>query len=88
MVVRNDLRPAAAVTIRLLSQGGSRHLLGNVPPQGTRAIPVEVAGVAGNYHLEAQASDGRELRSRNFSPFPHSRIEWSLFNNSITVEDP
>ena len=88
VVVQNDLRPAVAVTIRLLSEGGARHLLGNVPPQGTRNLPVEVAAVAGSYYLESQAADGRVLRSRNFSLFPYSRVEWSLFSNSLVVEAP
>lgn len=88
VVVRNDLRPATAVTVRLLSEGGARHLLGNVPPGGTRSLPVEVAAVAGTYHLTAQASDGREVRSREFSLFPFSRVEWSLFSNSLGVQSP
>jgi hypothetical protein len=88
VVVRNDLRPATAVTIRLLAEGGARHLLGSVPPQGTRTLPLQVGAVAGTYHLEAQAADGRELRSRSFTPFPFSRVAWSLFSNSLDVEAP
>jgi hypothetical protein len=88
VVVRNDLRPATAVTIRLLSEGGARHLLGSVAPQGTRTLGVEVGAVAGTYHLEAQAADGRELRSRSFTPFPFSRVSWSLFSNSLAVDAP
>ena len=88
VTVRNDLRPATAVTVRLLSEGGARHLLGNVPPQSTRTIPLEVTAVAGSYHLSAEATDGRELRSRSFAVAPFDLVDWSLFNNSVEVRSP
>ena len=88
IVVHNDLRPAIEVTVRLVSEGGARHLLGHVPPQTTRTLPLEVGSIAGSYHLHAAASDGREVRSRTFTPFPYSRVEWSLFSNSLGVDAP
>ncbi|HEX6068696.1 MAG TPA: hypothetical protein VFZ18_02705 [Longimicrobiaceae bacterium] len=88
VAVRNDLRPPTAVTVRLFSDGGARYLLGNVPPQQTRSLPVEVGFVAGEYHLVAEAADGRELRSRTFAAFPFGRVEWTLFSNSLSVQSP
>ena len=88
VTVRNDLRPAAAVTVRLHSDGGARHLLGNVPPQSTRSLPVEVAAVAGSYHLSAEATDGRQVRSRSFAAGPFDFVDWSLFTNRVDVRSP
>lgn len=88
VAVRNDLRPPTEVTIRLFADGGARYLLGSVPPQQTRSLSAELGAVAGEYHLVAEAADGRELRSRTFAAFPFGRVEWSLFNNSLSVQSP
>ena len=88
VVVRNELRPATAVTVRLIAEGGGRHLIGSVPPQNTRSISVELGAVSGLYHLEAEGADGRQVRSRSFSLFPFSRADWNLFSNLVTVEAP
>ena len=88
VVVRNNLRPATAVTVRLVAEGGGRHLLGSIPPQGTRSFRSEPGVVSGTYHLEAEGADGQEMRSRSFSLFPFSRADWSLFSNLVTVDAP
>lgn len=88
VVVRNDLRPATSVTVRLVAEGGGRHLLGSIPPQANRSLAAELGVVSGTYHLEAQGTDGREVRSRSFSLFPYSRVDWNLFSNLVTIDAP
>lgn len=86
--VRNDLRPAAEVTVRLISEAGVRQILGSLPPQSTRILQIDEGPFAGSFQLVAQASDGREVRSRSFVLAPFGRIGWSLFSNSLSVESP
>lgn len=86
--VRNDLRPATEVTVRLISEAGVRQILGSLPPQSTRLLQIDEGPFAGSFQLVAQAPDGREVRSRSFALDPFGRVGWSLFSNSLTVETP
>lgn len=85
VVVVNDLRPPAVVTVRVVSSSGARRILGTVPPDATRTFEYDETAFAGQYRLTAERSDGQTVESRTFNLFLAAQVRWSLFNNSLTI---
>jgi hypothetical protein len=85
VVVRNDLRPETAVTVRLVSSAGVRLVLGSVPPNASRTMTADNQRFAGQYRLVVEGADGREVQSSAFTLLPNARVTWGLFANSLVV---
>lgn len=85
ITVTNDLRPQSLVTVRIATAGGSRRILGSVPPESTRRFSLSEPTLVGQYRLLAEAADGRTAESRDFNLFVGADARWSLFNNSLVI---
>jgi hypothetical protein len=85
VLVRNNLTPPTAITIRVLKPSGTRVVLGTVPPRTARTLRFKESFFESGYLLVAQTTEGTEVASRPFDLFPRSAVEWTLTTNSLAV---
>jgi hypothetical protein len=83
--VRNDMLPRADLTVRVVSDGGFRQLLGGVAPGATRTLRFQEPLYTGRYRLVGQRADGTEVTSLPFSLFAGARVTWTVRENRLSV---
>ena len=80
--VENTVTPALDLTVYLVSEAGTRRLLGSVPPGRTVTLTFNGFAGSGLYRLLARPTGGREVLSNTFSfTGPGSTIRWNLISN-------
>lgn len=85
--VHNDLNPPRALTVRLISQTGTRALLGSLTPGQTRSFRYRDAAYHGQYRLVAEGAAGGDVASTSFVLTPGTRVVWTVQTNSIRIPD-
>lgn len=84
--VRNDMLPRADLTVRVISEGGFRQLLGGVAPGATRTLRFREPSYPGRYRLVGQRPDGTEVTSLPFTLFAGAHVTWTVRDNQLSVE--
>ena len=84
--VRNDLTPTTPVTVRIVSESGTRSTLGTVSPGRTRTLRFDEPYFESAYMMVAETVDGNQLVSRRFELFPNSNVSWRLSNNRLDFD--
>jgi hypothetical protein len=80
----NDLDPPRDITVYAISNGGSRQLLGEVPPGSKQALRFPIVGATETVHLVAERDLGRSVRSQPIVLSNNTTvINWDLSTNSI-----
>ena len=87
VIVENDARTPAMLTIWVQARRGGRQMLGTVLPDATNSFHFVPDMPSGDYVLIARTAYGEEIVS---NPFPISRtavVNWSLFSNIATTSE-
>ncbi|HEX6533308.1 MAG TPA: hypothetical protein VF041_01855 [Gemmatimonadaceae bacterium] len=87
VAVTNDQSPPAAVSVYMLSEDGSRRLLGTVPPASNRTFRYAPVSNTGQFRLVAQTAGESDIASQPFTLARTSAVSWSLRNNIIQFLD-
>lgn len=91
--IQNDLVPRRGVTVRLVSEAGTRLILGSVSPGQTRSLSLRREGLRGAYHFTASRDGGSrgasaDLSSTKVALAPGSTtVFWRLSTNFLTVTE-
>lgn len=85
VVVNNNLTIPTSLTVSLVSEGGSRRLLGNVNPGGNGTLSVSGTLGPGRYRLLARTTGGTELVSDPFNLSEGEQVTWDLQSNIVRV---
>lgn len=83
--IRNDLVPAAALTISLLPASGARRTIGVVEPSRTMELRVPLGSSADPHRLIAEAGSGPATVSRQFTWSNAAVVEWNVGQNTLNV---
>jgi hypothetical protein len=87
VIVENNARTPAMLTVWVQARRGGRQMLGTVLPDATNSFRFIPETPSGDYVLIGRTAYGEEVVS---NPFPISRtavVSWSLFSNiAITSE--
>lgn len=87
VIVENNARTPAMLTIWVQARRGGRQMLGTVLPDATNSFRFTPDLPSGDYVLIARTAYGEEIVS---NPFPISRtavVNWSLFSNIATTSE-
>ena len=87
VAVTNDQSPPTAVSVYMVSENGSRRLLGTVPPASNRTFRYAPVSNTGQFQLVAQAAGEAGVASQPFTLSRTSAVSWSLRNNIIQFLD-
>lgn len=85
--VQNNLLPPRGVTIRVISAGGPRTVLGVVPTGRTVEFEYEQPGFQGIYYFVAEIDGGASVRSSNVTLRDGTKWEWTLQTNVLRTVD-
>jgi hypothetical protein len=87
VIVENNARTPALLTVWVQGRRGGRRMLGTVLPDATNSFHFVPEVASGDYVLVARTPYGEEVVS---NPFPISRtavVSWSLFSNIATTSE-
>jgi hypothetical protein len=87
VVVENNARTPAMLTVWVQARRGGRQMLGTVLPDATNSFHFVPDLPSGDYILIGRTAYGEEFVS---NPFPISRtavVNWSLFSNIATTSE-
>jgi hypothetical protein len=86
----NDLAPPSDVTVYVITQDGTRRLLGNVPPNKDRVLKVPADIFPGtSFRIVAERTGGRPVVSQPVSSTSSlSMIDWDLQTNAMWFPEP
>jgi hypothetical protein len=87
VIVENNARTPALLTVWVQPRRGGRQMLGTVLPDATNSFHFVPERSSGDYVLVARTPYGEEVVS---NPFPISRtavVSWSLFSNIATTSE-
>lgn len=87
VAVTNDQSPPAEVTVFIASEGGSRQLLGTVPPTATRTFRYRPVSNTARFELIARVAGEGSIDSQPFTLSGTPAIAWSLRNNVVQLSD-
>jgi hypothetical protein len=85
--VANDQSPPAPITVFIESEGGSRRLLGTVPPTATRTFHYKPLTHAARFVLLARLEGDGTIGSQPFTLTGTAGVSWSLRNNVLQFMD-
>ena len=85
--VENDNTPSSDLTVYMVSSGGSRQIIGTVPPNRTVTLRYDGPIVGGQFRLLARPNGGRDIVSNPFSLGGVTRVRWSLQSNIAVPVD-
>jgi hypothetical protein len=87
--IRNNLALPSDLTVYAVTRGGSRTLLGDVPPATTRTFTFKPVSFSERYHLEGIRQLKRPVRSQYFSVGDDmtGRIVWTIVPNIVGFEE-
>lgn len=86
--VDNNLIPPAALTVYMVSETGTRRLIGNVSPQQNATLSFDPLAASGRYRLVARTTAGAEIASTPFTlTTGDAAVNWDLRSNIATVGD-
>jgi hypothetical protein len=85
--VDNTLVPTTELTVYLVSESGSRALVGSAPPNRSTTLRVRNPSVGGEYRLLARFATGRQLLSNPFLLSEGDAVRWNLPANVAVVVD-
>lgn len=81
--VQNDLVPPRGVTVRAVSAGGPRSMLGTVSAGRTTVLEYEQPGFQGMYYFIAEVDGGPDIQSRSVILREGAELVWSLQTNTL-----
>ena len=87
--VRNNLGLPTDLSVYAITRGGSRTMLGDVPPATTRTFTFKPVSFSERYYLVAYRPLKRAIRSASFSVGDDmaGRIIWTLVPNIVGFEE-
>jgi len=87
--VRNNLGLPTDLSVYAITRGGSRTILGDVPPATTRTFTFKPVSFSERYYLVAYRPLKRAIRSASFSVGDDmtGRIIWTLVPNIVGFEE-
>lgn len=84
VVVQNDLQPPTPITVWIDEEGGTRHILGTVPPTTERTLTFDGVRAFGTYALVARTDAGQEVVSDSFVLSGGETVTWDMSSNAVT----
>lgn len=84
--VENNLLPPTSLSVYLVSDVGTRRMIGSVSPSQTRNLSINLVQYEGEYRLVAETTSGNDIASRTFYIGGNiGTISWDLNSNLVTV---
>lgn len=78
VVVDNNLVVPTTLSVFIVSEAGTRDLIGTVAPGNTATLTFRSPAILGSYRLLARTTAGNDIVSNTFALSGGERVDWNL----------